>query len=150
MKILDIFENNEKCIPSGLTVLFRGYPIGVTTGEIIDSGLEEIRVVYESDRARRLCAINLGGDVTVTESEKNTTHFLLEGDVIKALPAGYGTDAEDQSTLKLNDTRKTRLTLEQLNKLRIINDIRQLEFEKQVEKVSKIYKPAASSQSGGF
>lgn len=60
----------------------------------------------------------------------------------KELP-GYRTDAEDNSSLKLSDVRKTRLTLMQLNRLRMMNDIRALEQEEQIKRVQKQYKPAA-------
>lgn len=66
---------------------------------------------------------------------------------INELPKGYGTEKDDQSSLKLSDVRKTRLTLGQLNKLRILNDVRSLEHEQKIKKVAKMYKP--SEQGGG-
>lgn len=60
-------------------------------------------------------------------------------------PDGYRTEKEDNSVLKLDDTRKTRLTLDRLNRLRIMNDTRKLEHEKKLEKVSTQYKPPAAA-----
>lgn len=57
---------------------------------------------------------------------------------------GYQSDSADQTPLKLSDLRKTRLTLGDLNRLRMANDVRRVEHEKKLEAVSKQYKlPAA-------
>ena len=58
-------------------------------------------------------------------------------------PDGYRTEKDDNSVMKLDDTRKTRLTLDRLNRLRIMNDTRKLEHEKKLDKVSVQYKPPA-------
>lgn len=58
-------------------------------------------------------------------------------------PAGYATEKEDSSAVKLKDLRKTKLTLKQLNRLRIMNDVRKLEHEQKIDAVRKQYKPAA-------
>jgi len=72
---------------------------------------------------------------------------LFEDDIIKELPHGYGSEKDDQSVLKLSDLRKTRLTLDQLHRLRVLNDVRRLEKEQKVKKLSVQYKPPA--QEGG-
>lgn len=59
-------------------------------------------------------------------------------------PNGYKTDKDDNTVLKLSDTRKLRLTLGQLNKLRIMNDTRKLEHERKLEKVATQYKAPAA------
>jgi hypothetical protein len=65
-------------------------------------------------------------------------------------PAGYRSEKDDNSVMKKDDTRKTRLTLAQLNKLRVMNDTRALEHEKKLEKVSDQYKaPAAAGAMPG-
>lgn len=64
-------------------------------------------------------------------------------------PDGYRTEKDDNTVLKLDDTRKTRLTLDRLNRLRIMNDTRKLEHEKKLERVSVQYKPPAP-EAGGF
>lgn len=71
-------------------------------------------------------------------------------DTIDKLPQGYSSEEDDQSILKLSDLRKTRLTLGQLNKLRILNDTRKIEHEQKLKKVSVQYKPAAQEAGGGF
>ena len=49
--------------------------------------------------------------------------------------------SEDQQKRKYKDTRKSRLTLEHINKLRRIHEVRQLELKKQNEFLSTIYAP---------
>lgn len=56
---------------------------------------------------------------------------------------GYGSEAEDHTPLKLSDLRKTRLTLADLNRLRMANDVRKVEHENKLEQVTKQYKPPA-------
>jgi hypothetical protein len=71
---------------------------------------------------------------------------LLE--IFEPAPKGYRTEKDDNSSVKLRDLRKTKLTLKQLNRLRIMNDIRKLEHEKKVEAVQKQYKMAPQSPAG--
>jgi len=71
-------------------------------------------------------------------------------DTIVQTPTGYSTESDDQSVLKLSDMRKTRLTLGQLNKLRVLNDIRKVEFEQKIKTVAAQYQPPASTESGGM
>ena len=63
---------------------------------------------------------------------------LLE--VFEDLPKGYRHEKEDNTPLKLSDLRKTKLTLKQINRLRIMNDIRKLEHEQKIEAVQTQYK----------
>ena len=63
---------------------------------------------------------------------------LLE--IFEPMPAGYQTEKDDHTAVKLSDLRKTKLTLKQLNRLRIMNDVRKLEHEKKVEAVQNQYK----------
>ncbi len=148
MKKLNMSENNKiGRIPKGLVVSYQKKPIGETTGEIIDLGSHMEAVIYENAN-RELRSIIISTGVTLSDKSNATLCFVTENDIIKTDPEGYVTDTDDQSALKLNDTRKTRLTLDQLNKLRIINDVRRLEFEKQVEKLSKIYSPQSPPSTG--
>ena len=71
---------------------------------------------------------------------------LLE--IFEPMPLGYQTEKEDYSAVKLRDLRKTKLTLKQLNRLRIMNDIRKLEHEKKIEAVQSQYKAAPQTQPG--
>ena len=63
---------------------------------------------------------------------------LLE--IFEPMPAGYQTEKDDHTALKLSDLRKTKLTLKQLNRLRIMNDVRKLEHEKKIDSVQQQYK----------
>ena len=58
-------------------------------------------------------------------------------------PAEYRTEKDDNTSIQLKDLRKTRLTLKQINRLRIMNDVRRLEHEKKIEQVQTQYKPVA-------
>ena len=60
----------------------------------------------------------------------------------KAIP-GRENPAED------HDSRKTRLTLAQINRLRMMNDVKKLEHEQQLKRVSKQYKPPVEAGAGG-
>ncbi len=51
---------------------------------------------------------------------------------------------DDNSTIGLDDLRKSRLTLMQINKLRRMQDVRAYEEQQKVERIKKQY-----SQSGG-
>jgi hypothetical protein len=63
-------------------------------------------------------------------------------------PPGYRTEKDDQTALKLSDLRKTKLTLTQLNRLRIMNDVRKLEHEKKIEAVQSQYKAPPAAEGG--
>jgi hypothetical protein len=55
----------------------------------------------------------------------------------------YQDVAQDNSQPRLGDLRKTKLTLKQINKLRRLNDVRQVEFKERLERVRKQYAPPA-------
>lgn len=63
---------------------------------------------------------------------------------------GFYDAGNDNNIVKMTDTRKTRLTIAQLNKLRIMNDIRKLEYEKNVENAVKQYGPVAQPPGQGL
>ena len=65
------------------------------------------------------------------------------------LPTGYHDEKHDNTTLKLSDLRKTRLSLDQLNRMRIMNDVRKLEHEQKLKKVSKQYRAAGGDAAAG-
>lgn len=62
---------------------------------------------------------------------------------------GYQSEQDDQSTIKLNDVRKTRLTLAHLNRLRQASDVRKFEHEKNVEQIQGQYKAAPEAGPAG-
>ena len=57
-------------------------------------------------------------------------------------PAAYQDLSQDNSQTNLHSMRKTRLTLRQLNKLRMMNDTRAFEYREKLEKIRKQYAPA--------
>ena len=63
-------------------------------------------------------------------------------ELFDSAPKGYYNEKDDQSVLKMDDSRKTRLTLAHLNQLRQSHDVRKLEHEKKLEKISKQYTPS--------
>ena len=67
-------------------------------------------------------------------------------EIFEPTPASYATEKDDNSAVKLNDLRKTKLTIKQLNRLRIMNDVRKLEHEQKLDSVRNQYKaPAAEA-----
>ena len=62
-------------------------------------------------------------------------------ELFSPIPTGYSTEKEDNTVLKLSDLRNSRLSLEQLNRLRIMNDVRKLEHEQKLKTVATQYKP---------
>ena len=65
-------------------------------------------------------------------------------------PEGYYNEKNDQSALKIDDTRKTRLTLAHLNQLRRSNDVKKLEHEQKLKSISKQYQTTADGGAGGL
>jgi hypothetical protein len=64
---------------------------------------------------------------------------------------GYESEQDDQTTMKLSDLRKTRLTLSHLNRLRQASDVRKFEHEKNIEQIQGQYKaPAEAGAMGGM
>jgi len=58
-------------------------------------------------------------------------------------------DAEDdQSTLELSDTRKSRLTLEQINKMRRIREAKKFEEYEKLKRIKVQYGKGGSSDDG--
>lgn len=62
----------------------------------------------------------------------------------KDFPEPYQSTDQDNSQLKFTDTRKTRLTLRQIQQLRRMNDVREIEKKNEVDRLKKIY--GASSE----
>jgi hypothetical protein len=64
-------------------------------------------------------------------------------------PAEYQSPEDDNTILKgLKDIRKTKLTLAQLNKIRVMNDLRTYEKEKELERIQNQYgTPAGQEES---
>lgn len=60
-------------------------------------------------------------------------------------PYGYRTEKDDHSSAQPKQSRRTRLTLKRIKKLRMVNDVRKVEHEKYLEKISKQYKPPTAA-----
>jgi hypothetical protein len=66
---------------------------------------------------------------------------FADAELIKKEPDAYQDLSSDNSQLSINDMRKTRLTLRQLNKLRKMNDIRAVEYKEKLKLVRQQYAP---------
>lgn len=64
-------------------------------------------------------------------------------DIFEDIPTPYRTEKDDNSVKKMGELRKSRLTLAQIKRLRMMNDLRKYEEQKKIESLSKQYKPAA-------
>ena len=63
-------------------------------------------------------------------------------------PAEYQSPEDDNTILKgLKDMRKSKLTLAQLNKIRVMNDLRTYEKEKDLERVQAQYGASAEAEA---
>lgn len=57
---------------------------------------------------------------------------------------GYRTEKDDNTTVRLSDLRKSKLTLSQLHRLRIMHDVRKLEKSNNLKNVQAQFKPAST------
>jgi hypothetical protein len=62
----------------------------------------------------------------------------------QAIP-GYQDEQQDNSKIKWGETRKTKLTLRQIRKLRKMLDVRNYEKAKNLKKIRKQYEPVAET-----
>jgi hypothetical protein len=58
-------------------------------------------------------------------------------------------ERDDESPLEYNDTRKTRLTLRQINKVRKAAELHTKEQDKELDFVRQMYGIAANAEAGG-
>ena len=63
-------------------------------------------------------------------------------------PQAYQDLSQDNSQIRLSDLRKTRLTLQQINKLRKMNDVRTVEYKEKLDKIRIQYAPAPAPAPG--
>ena len=61
---------------------------------------------------------------------------------------GYQNVADDNSKYKWTETRKTKLTLRQIRKLRKMLDVRNYEYNVNLKKIRKQYEPVVQEQPG--
>lgn len=69
---------------------------------------------------------------------------LLESD--SNLTALEKNAKDDKSVAEKTDTRKTRLTLEQINRLRMLNDVKITEYKKEIDGIKKQYSVPVAPQ----
>jgi len=55
---------------------------------------------------------------------------------------------EDHTKMKMTDTRKTRLTLRHINKLRTMNELRAVEMEQKIAQIQNQYKVPVDPTGG--
>ena len=75
---------------------------------------------------------------------------MILNEIFEPIPYGYRTEKDDNTVMKPTTMRRTKLTLHRLSKLRMVNDVRKLEHEKYLDKVSKQYKPPAAAGGLGI
>lgn len=61
-------------------------------------------------------------------------------------PEEYQDLSQDSSQVNMTDSRKTRLTLAQINRLRKMNDMRALEHAKEMQLVQQMYGTPAEAE----
>ena len=66
---------------------------------------------------------------------------MLLTEFFKKDPQAYQDLSQDNSQPQLGDLRKTRLTLRQLNKLRMMNDVRAVEYKEKLKNIRTQYAP---------
>lgn len=71
---------------------------------------------------------------------------MLILDLFEDIPPGYRTEKDDNSSKRMGEVRKSRLTLSQIKRLRMMNDLRKFEEQKKIESLSKQYKPAGQAE----
>lgn len=64
-------------------------------------------------------------------------------------PEGYYDGKDDNTTLTLDNTRKTRITFAHLNKLRISHDVHKIEHENKLDSLAMQYNQSAVGSMGG-
>lgn len=72
---------------------------------------------------------------------------MLLKEFYEAPPTGWQDVTQDNSQPKWGDARKTKLTLEMINKIRQMNDVMAFERAKDLKKVREQY-GSASAESG--
>lgn len=69
---------------------------------------------------------------------------MILNEIYERSPEAYQDISQDNSQPALNNLRKTRLTLRQINKLRQMNDVRSVEYKEKLKLVRQQYAPVAA------
>ena len=68
---------------------------------------------------------------------------MILNELYERSPEAYQDLSQDNSQAQLDNLRKTRLTLKQINKLRQMNDVRSYEYKEKLKQVRQQYAPPA-------
>jgi hypothetical protein len=69
---------------------------------------------------------------------------MILNEIYERSPEAYQDISQDNSQPALDNLRKTRLTLRQINKLRQMNDVRSVEYKEKLKLVRQQYAPVAA------
>jgi hypothetical protein len=69
---------------------------------------------------------------------------MILNELYQRQPEGYQDISQDNTQPTKGELRKTRLTLRQLRKLRMMNDVRTFEYKEKLANVRKQYAPPAA------
>ena len=75
--------------------------------------------------------------------------FYYDKETLEPVEDDRYEERDDQSPLEYNDTRKTRLTLRQINKVRKASELHTKEQDKELDFVRQMYGIAANAEAGG-
>lgn len=67
---------------------------------------------------------------------------MIINEIYEKVPAAYQDLEADNTQLKASDLRKTRLTLRQIHKLRLMSDTKAVEYKEKLKLVRQQYAPA--------
>lgn len=81
--------------------------------------------------------------------KKDDIHISLEEQVEQILQENYFPEDDEHNKAEYDDTRRPRLTLRHLNKLRKIQELKKLEAEAHAEFVKKMYGTPPEEGGGG-
>lgn len=69
---------------------------------------------------------------------------MILNELYQRQPEAYQDVSDDNTQPRLSDTRKTRLTLRQIKKLRQMNDVRTYEYKEKLKDIKAQYAPPAA------
>ncbi len=76
--------------------------------------------------------------------------FYFDRDTLEPIEDKSYDETSDQTSLDYDDTRKTRLTLKQINKIRKASEVHQEEKIKDLDFVRQMYGVEANAEAGGI
>lgn len=75
---------------------------------------------------------------------------MILNEIFTKSKENYQDDSEDASQYKIQDARKTRLTLAHISRLRKMNDMRALEQAKDLQLIQQMYGQNANAEQAGL